>query len=111
MNIDAETYETGPGRPFAKRCEVCGAFHAGRLPDDRQHRLAVIHGMPFWFKRATTARFWDHRTVSYLKSAVRIIACVLSTLMPTWQAAVVTLALGLAGAEWLGVWEEMGGRG
>jgi hypothetical protein len=55
--------------------------------------------------------FWNHQTVSYVKSVARIIACVFSTLMSSWPAAVLVLALGLAGAECLGIWEEMGGRG
>lgn len=94
MNIDAETYETGPGRPFR---------HS--VPARDEHEAAVIHA--FYAPK----KFWSHKNVSYLKSACRIIACVLATVMPTWQSAVLTLALGLAGAEWLGVWEEMGGRG
>jgi len=65
-----------------------------------QGRLARLRPRPFW----------NHKRVSYLKSAARIIACFVAAATPG-RAGLVLLAFGLFAAEWIGVWEELGGRG
>jgi len=55
--------------------------------------------------------YWTHARVSYLKSAVRIAACVGALFITSPRASLIVLAAGLAVAEWLGVIEELGERG
>jgi len=59
----------------------------------------------------TQAPFWTHARVSYLKSGVRIVACVLGGLLANSIFGVIALAVGLGLAELLGIWEEVGERG
>lgn len=89
-----------------------GPRFLGYGPETKKSLPQLDGGRWRWIRDPRPSGFWSHKNVSFLKSGVRIVACVVAVLLlPDVIIAVTVLAAGLVGAEWLGVWEELGGRG